>query len=181
MAQSATHSENGVNSGVLLSEEYENVPLKQRLKMLMAAHSISFNSVVKLESEIPELTPNTIGSVARKRGNKHSNSQMIETVMRQEKHAVKVEEGVDSQATKCSYSYSLPGIQQVNFGPETSDQFRDELDQVVLKERLRWLLARFLFFVHNSNPWNCSQRWRRILLEYQSRLLNLVTNKVLEE
>ncbi|XP_075498309.1 uncharacterized protein LOC142536825 isoform X3 [Primulina tabacum] len=136
MAQSATHSENGVNSGVLLSEEYENVPLKQRLKMLMAAHSISFNSVVKLESEIPELTPNTIGSVARKRGNKHSNSQMIETVMRQEKHAVKVEEGVDSQATKCSYSYSLPGIQQVNFGPETSDQFRDELDQVVLKERL---------------------------------------------
>ncbi|XP_073060753.1 uncharacterized protein [Primulina eburnea] len=141
MAQSATHSENGVNSGALLSEEYEHVPLKQRLKMLMATHSISFDSVVKLESEIPELTPNTMGSVARKRGNKHSNSQMIETIMRQEKHAVKVEEGVDSQATKCSYSYSLPGIQQVNFGPETSDQFRDELDQVVLKERLRWLLA----------------------------------------
>ncbi|XP_073295908.1 uncharacterized protein [Primulina huaijiensis] len=136
MAQSATHSENVVNSGALLSEEYEHVPLKQRLKMLMATHSISFDSVVKLESEIPELTPNTIGSVARKRGNKHSNSQMIETVMRQEKHAVKVEEGVDSQATKCSYSYSLPGIQQVNFGPETSDQFRDELDHVVLKERL---------------------------------------------
>lgn len=108
MAQSATHSENG---GVLLSEEYEHVPLKQRLKMLLATHSISFYSGVKLETEIPELTPfvtpflsfhlsflranssfsyyqchaleigflmcrNTIGAVARKRENKHSNSQV---------------------------------------------------------------------------------------------------------
>ncbi|XP_073154835.1 uncharacterized protein [Henckelia pumila] len=131
MAKSETHPENGANSKKKFSEDYEHVPLKQRLKMMLATHNISLDSSVKLESDIPDLTPNTGGAVARKRENEHSDSQVP---------LLKVEEGVDILATKCSYSYLLPGSQPVNIDPETSDKFCDELDHVVLKERLRRLL-----------------------------------------
>ncbi|KZV30116.1 hypothetical protein F511_19659 [Dorcoceras hygrometricum] len=173
MAQSEIHPEVVANSRTLFQDEYEHVPLKQRLKMLLATHSVTFDSAVKLESDIPDLKAcvsplissclsficgnsrlsyyqcpaldigflmcrSTIGIVPRKGEIKHSNSQVP---------PLKVEESVVSLEAKSSYSYSLPGIEPVKFDIETGDQFRDELDHVVLKERLRWLLTS-IFLVH---------------------------------
>lgn len=48
-----------------------------------------------------------------------------------------------STSANCSNASSFAGIQAVKSEPEMSDEFLDELDHVVLKERLRRLLQRF--------------------------------------
>lgn len=56
---------------------------------------------------------------------------------------------VESSSINCMNGSSVAEIQTVNFEPEMSDEFFDELDHVALKERLTRLLTRFLFLSVN--------------------------------
>ncbi|KAG8373482.1 hypothetical protein BUALT_Bualt11G0028800 [Buddleja alternifolia] len=213
MAQSKINFENGAQESVW-SQEHERVPLKQRLKMLLASHPIAVDFDVKSESEPPVLPPNVGEAVAEIWDNEDNSlrsdcsaeEQMIETILKEERHAgelgefsnqenlankcmntshtitaaatsekvdpvhsnslrgscstvypvtVKVEcadIGVESPSANCINVSSLAGIQAANFESEMGDQFLDELDHVVLKERLRRLLTRFLFLSNLTIP-----------------------------
>ncbi|KAL0463387.1 UNVERIFIED_CONTAM: hypothetical protein Slati_0226300 [Sesamum latifolium] len=151
MAQSEINLENGAEKTVW-SEEYERVPLKQRLKLLLASHRVSVDSELKSERQIPVLPPNVGVAAAEKRVNGHcdlqhlksgcsAEEQVIETV---ERHAVKVEPTgncVESPSTTYLNGSILAGNQAVISEPEMGDESLDELDHVVLKERLRRLLT----------------------------------------
>ncbi|KAL3838701.1 hypothetical protein ACJIZ3_023292 [Penstemon smallii] len=175
------------------AEDYEGMPLKQRLKLLLASRRISFDVDLKSEIElgIPAIA---VDGVVEKRGNEGSHSQscysaeekMTDTVSRLErsagkpvecnnhdnvdsslaaattsgvdsvdkcsvhwslafKHPVKLkvepaDNGVESQSTGCMKDSSGAGIQTVNIEPEVNVGYLDELDHVLLKERLRTLL-----------------------------------------
>lgn len=56
---------------------------------------------------------------------------------------------VERSSVNCMNGSSVAEIQAVNFEPEMSDEFFDELDHVALKERLTRLLTRFLFLSVN--------------------------------
>lgn len=76
-------------------------------------------------------------------------SSLHESLFVQNPVTVKVEcadNYVESSSANCMNIASLAGIQAINSEPETSEEFLDELDHVVLKERLRRLLTRFHFF-----------------------------------
>ncbi|KAI3462168.1 hypothetical protein Pfo_018831 [Paulownia fortunei] len=204
MAHSEINFENGAQKTVW-SEEFERVPLKQRLKLLLASHRVSVDSNLKSECQTPVLPPIVGVAVAEKRENGYCDSQhlqsgcsaeeqIIETAPKEERHAgelgeldrqenlahkcvnshtiaaaaatsekvdsvgssslheslfvknpvpVKVEfadNHVVSSSANCMNGSCLTGIQAVNFEAEMSDEL-DELDHVVLKERLRRLLT----------------------------------------
>ncbi|KAL8550171.1 hypothetical protein ACS0TY_008846 [Phlomoides rotata] len=126
MTQSEIDFQNGAEK-MAWSEEHERVPLKQRLKLLLASSRISADSC--LESE-------------KANGNVVSSSPQEPSVIQNSIEA-KVECAaidVESSSANCSNASSLAGIQAVKSEPEMSDEFLDELDHVVLKERLRRLL-----------------------------------------
>ncbi|KAL2252471.1 UNVERIFIED_CONTAM: hypothetical protein Sindi_0041800 [Sesamum indicum] len=151
MAQSEINLENGAEKTVW-SEEYERVPLKQRLKLLLASHRVSVDSELKSERQIPVLPPNVGVAAAEKRENGHcdiqhlqsgcsAEEQVIETV---ERHAVKVEcagNCVESPSATYLNGSILAGSQTVISEHEMGDESLDELDHVVLKERLKRLLT----------------------------------------
>ncbi|PIN11243.1 hypothetical protein CDL12_16152 [Handroanthus impetiginosus] len=198
-----------INFETVWSEEQERVPLKQRLKLLLASHRIPVISGVHVEDRILDLPSNGGAggeAVAEKRGNEQCDSQsgcsteksMTETISRPKKHAenagqlgesdnqenlaykcmnsrdtvapaataektssvdssllpgslcmkhpitVKVEcadDGVATSSANCMDGSSLAGIHSVKVEPEMSDEFLDELDHIVLKERLTRLLT----------------------------------------
>ncbi|KAK6154131.1 hypothetical protein DH2020_013770 [Rehmannia glutinosa] len=182
MAESEINFENGAQETAWSGDEFERVPLKQRLKLLLASHRMSVDSDLKSESQIPVIPPwvtdssaflNLGAVVAEKRENGHCDSQfgcsaeeqMIETLRKEERHAgnrswislqeslfvkspvtVKVEcadNHFENSSANCMNGSYLAGTQAaVNFEPEMSDEYRDDLEHVVLKERLRRLLTR---------------------------------------
>ncbi|XP_011085839.1 uncharacterized protein LOC105167716 isoform X2 [Sesamum indicum] len=161
MAQSEINLENGAEKTVW-SEEYERVPLKQRLKLLLASHRVSVDSELKSERQIPVLPPNVGVAAAEKRENGHcdiqsgcsAEEQVIETVERHagelgdsnhhENLSLKVEcagNCVESPSATYLNGSILAGSQTVISEHEMGDESLDELDHVVLKERLKRLLT----------------------------------------
>ncbi|KAL0381073.1 UNVERIFIED_CONTAM: hypothetical protein Sangu_0171600 [Sesamum angustifolium] len=151
MAETEINLENGAGKTVW-SEEYERVPLKQRLMLLLASHRVSVDSELKSERQIPVLPPNVGVAAAEKRENGHfdlqhlqsgcsAEEQVIEMV---EMHGVKVESAgncVESPSATYVNSSILAGNQAIISEPEMGDESLDELDHVVLEERLRRLLT----------------------------------------
>ncbi|KAK4411771.1 hypothetical protein Sango_0250100 [Sesamum angolense] len=164
MAETEINLENGAGKTVW-SEEYERVPLKQRLKLLLASHRVSADSELKSERQIPVLPPNVGVAAAEKRENGHcdvqhlqsgcsAEEQVIEMVERHggelgdsnhhENLLLKVESAgncVESPSATYVDGSILAGNQAVISEPEMGDESLDELDYVVLKERLRRLLT----------------------------------------
>ncbi|KAL0423201.1 UNVERIFIED_CONTAM: hypothetical protein Sradi_0854900 [Sesamum radiatum] len=177
MAETEINLENGAGKTVW-SEEYERVPLKQRLKLLLASHRVSVDSELKSERQIPVLPPNVGVAAAEKRENGHcdvqhlqcgcsAEEQVIEMVERhggelgdsnhhcfscfahkttflENPITVKVESAgncVESPSATYANCSILAGNQAVISEPEMGDESLDELDHVVLEERLRRLLT----------------------------------------
>ncbi|KAL3630428.1 hypothetical protein CASFOL_023412 [Castilleja foliolosa] len=105
MAQSENRFRNGAQATACLGDEFEHVPLRQRLKLLLA-----------------------------KREDGHWDSQAQVKVEYADNH-------VESSSTSCMNVSSVAGVQAA-VESELSIEYLDELEHVVLKERLRMLLAR---------------------------------------
>ncbi|KAH6796919.1 hypothetical protein C2S52_021473 [Perilla frutescens var. hirtella] len=152
MAQSEIHSKNGSQKTVW-SEEFERVPLKQRLKLLLASNRISGDSDVKSgkihnscdlgESNHEKNSGNkclnsshiTATAVIEKAGSLSSSLQGSLVVENPVKVKIEcVEFNVESRLEDCI------NISKAKSEAEMSVGFLDELDHVVLKERLRRLL-----------------------------------------
>lgn len=204
MAQSEIKSENEVQKPIW-SEEQERVPLKQRLKLLLASQRLHLGFDAKPDSEIGVEPINSTGILVFKKENdecdsQHSNSgsvqeEMIERVLWERRHsggsrecknqgtvadncmttnkmscvvptpekidsidtislaqslmsecpvAVKVEctdNGVMNSLRKCTKGSIGAGLEAVKIRTQISDDILDDLDHVVLKERLRQLLT----------------------------------------
>ncbi|GFP92649.1 hypothetical protein PHJA_001409100 [Phtheirospermum japonicum] len=200
MAQSENNFKNGAQATTWSGDEFERVPLKQRLKLLLSNYRSG--SDLNLETHISSI-PRSLGvSVAEKWENGHWDSQngcyaeecMTETVRKEERHAgelgecdnqenipntcassthtvaaaaisdkfdsvgssslheslfvknpvtVKAEYAdnlVESSSTSCTSVSSVAGVQAA-VESEMIIEYLDELEHVVLKERLRMLLA----------------------------------------
>ncbi|KAK6127451.1 hypothetical protein DH2020_038800 [Rehmannia glutinosa] len=127
MAESEINFENGAQETAWSGDEFERVPLKQRLKLLLASHRMSVDSDLKSESQIPVIPPWVTDS-----------SAFFPVTVKIEC----ADNHFENSSANCMNGSYLAGTQAaVNFEPEMSDEYRDDLEHVVLKERLRRLLT----------------------------------------
>lgn len=207
MSQSEINSKNGAQSTVS-SEEFDRMPLKQRLKLLFSGNRISVDSELKseriqknckapffaslyhMEFSCIFLTVycfdylKTAGRLGESYHEKNSQNQCARsssftasgvseidgTVERGSLQSLVVENPVkvklecgesngESCLSSCMNMSNGSGIES-NSDAETSIEFLDELDHVLLKDRLKRLLARFhslsvsLFFPYFEVPFS---------------------------
>ncbi|XP_059640202.1 uncharacterized protein LOC132282507 isoform X2 [Cornus florida] len=163
------------NQDSFWSEELDGIPLKQRLKLLLASKRLSDFGVIKLETETP---PIHIGVTeedqscdsqgfypscsAREQRNERFSLEKTHTDVLGEYscQGTLVGDCICSDRLICSdvnstsvgvekvdtgngvNGYSGADVQAKKIQPEISDDFNDDLDYVVLKERQRMLLSR---------------------------------------
>ncbi|KAL2551307.1 uncharacterized protein Fot_04926 [Forsythia ovata] len=176
MAQSEIKPENEVHKSIW-SEEQEGMPLKQRLKLLLASQRLHFDFAAKSESEIPVEPINSAGIVVVKKENEQCDSQhfisgcfaqeeIIERVLWEQRrsggsrecknqetvedncmntnqmiHVIPTAEKVDSIDETARKAPLGLGFEEVRIRTQIPDDILDELDHIVLKERLRRLLT----------------------------------------
>ncbi|XP_047956949.1 uncharacterized protein LOC125202569 isoform X2 [Salvia hispanica] len=150
MAQSETLPQNG-------AEDFDRVPLKQRLKLLFASNCISIDS--ELKSRRLQQTPEPPFPAIRHSGKfKHENDSenkcvksshvtaagVYESLVVESPIKVKIEDGENNVGSccfgDCKHVSNCIGIES-NSKAEMRHEHLDELDHVVLKERLRRLLT----------------------------------------
>ncbi|XP_057807190.1 uncharacterized protein LOC131021881 [Salvia miltiorrhiza] len=155
MAHSEILSKNGAQK-TEWSEEFERMPLKQRLKLLFASNRISVDSELKSEqlqnkchlgdfnhekdSEHKCVKSSHVPAAGvSEKGGSVGRSSLQESLVVENPIKVKTEDGengVESCLGACMNISNGVGIEA-----ETRLEFLDELDHVVLKERLRRLVA----------------------------------------